>query len=62
VYDTVFYIAGLGAAVWLAIVAVDVIVAVIRREWRFRLRDLLVLMVAVSLVLAVFGGLIRTMR
>jgi len=59
VFNTVLYIAGLGAAVWLAIVAVDTIVAIFRREWRFRLRDLLVFMAVTSVLLAAMSAAMR---
>lgn len=57
--EVIFYIAGLGGAAWLAVVAVDIIVAMIRREYRFSIRSLLILTAIMSLELGVVVTLIR---
>jgi hypothetical protein len=57
--ETLLCIAGLWGAVWLAIATVDTIVAVVRREWRFSLRGVLVLMAVTSVVLGVAVILVK---
>jgi hypothetical protein len=51
--------AALAGALWLAISAVDMIVAIIRREWKFSIRGALMLTAAISLTLGAFAALIR---
>ena len=57
--EVMFYAAGLGGALWLAVAAVDISVAIIRREWRFRVRSALILMAVLSLIMGVIATLLR---
>jgi hypothetical protein len=57
--EVIFYFAGFAGALWLAVATVDAIVAGIRREWRFSIRSLLIIMAVFSLVLGVLVTLIR---
>jgi cytochrome c biogenesis protein CcdA len=51
--EVIFYLAGSVGSLWLAVVAVDAIVAAKRREWRFSIRRLLLVTAVLSLVLGV---------
>ena len=59
--ETIFRLAGALGVLWLAIEAVDAIAAMLRREWRFSLRRLLMFMAVLSLVIGVLGSLVRSL-
>ena len=53
--DAIIYFAGLAGAIWLAIALVDMLVAMIRREWLFSVRSLLILTAVLSWLLVRFA-------
>jgi hypothetical protein len=57
--ETIFRLAGAIGVLWLAVAAVDAVVAVMRREWRFSVRRLLVVTAVLSPVIGVLVSLIR---
>ncbi len=57
--EALFYLAGFGAAMWLAVALVDAIAAVWRREWRFSLRGVLILTAMIATVAGVFAFTMR---
>ena len=56
--EAMFYFAGLAAALWLGIASADMLVSVIRREWRFSIRGAMVLTAMIALILGVLTTLV----
>ena len=57
--EVMFYFAGLCGAIWLGIALVDMLVAVVRREWRFSIRSMLVFTAVIALVCGVIATIFR---
>ena len=57
--ETMFRLAGSVGVLWLAMTVVDAIAAIVRREWRFSVRRMLVFTAVLSLVIGVLSSLFR---
>ena len=57
--ETFYCAVGLAGALWLGMAAVDMFVAIIRREWRFSIRSALLLTAVISLMLGVIVTVTR---
>ena len=49
--EAVFYLAGLAGVFWLAEATIDILDAVVQRDWRFRTRNVMIMITMISLVL-----------
>ena len=57
--EAIFHFAGLCAAIWLAIALVDMLVATVRREWRFSIKSMMIVTAFISLILGMLVTLAR---